>query len=513
MSEVRIVTLGPSNEGQGNTQISAFEEAFGEYSEARGRGRARRKKRRLERIANRKEVRAARREEKKERKVGRQEVKQAAKEARIARRQAAQAARQAKRLAAMQARQEKLYQRKELKLKRKALGDSPEAEMDDQTMIENGSGAPLPPVQDTQQDTGSEQTDSGQTSGEQDGGYVGGNTDSTYGPQGGQSGGGQSGGGYQGSEEEWGGGGYQGPTWGDESEVDEGGQASGDEEYSEEGSEYSEEDSGFDGVSDEDTDGLIALEDTYNEFNDEGSIRLTPGVKDVASKIEWNKELVARLKEKAATNPRMRSEIAYKIDSRMRRIAELENQLSKYQNFEGDFAGEGESFVEYSEARGKRMATPGQKAKRVREVMVAKKGAITERKSVSNQGVKAMAKKFAKSMPPAAAIRKAKQVVAQRKARSYGGDVTPVGMDLNPEFEEQRIEIPADESTMSSATGTGLNGLDLQRDFDAPRARYVELSSNADGDQKPKINWTSVAIGVGVAAVAIWAIRKYKVFK
>lgn len=504
MAETRIVTLSPSNEADSVTNVSAFEEAFGEYSEARGRGRARRKKRKLERISNKKEVRSARQEAKKERKVGRQEVKEAVKEARIAKRKAAQAARQAKHLAAMNARQEKMLERRQMRLKRKALGDTPEAEMDDQTMIENGAVS-QPDIKYTgatdtsaTSEQGTEQTSTGGESQYET-------------PKDGQ----ESGAGYQGSEEEWGGGSNKGPTWGDESEVDEGGQASGDEGSSEDQSSEDsgdESDSGFDGVSDEDTDGLIALEDTYNEFNDEGSIRLTPAVKDVASKIEWNKELVARLKEKSANNPRMKNEIAYKIDNRMKRIAELENQLSKYQNFEGDFAGEDESFVEYSDATGKRRASHGEKGKRVREVMAAKKRAMSERKHVSREGVKALAKKFGKYYPPAIAIRKAKETIAKRKAIDHGGDVTPVDMNLNPEFEDQRIEVPADESTMSSATGTGLNGLDLQRDFDAPRARYVELSSNADGDKKSKINWVGIAIGVGVAAVAIWAIRKYKVF-
>jgi hypothetical protein len=86
---------------------------------------------------------------------------------------------------------------------------------------------------------------------------------------------------------------------------------------------------------------------------------------------------------------------------------------------------------------------------------------------------------------------------------------TPVAKGLNPEFEPQRIVIPA---RTASVTGqTGLTSLDLQDDYDAPDTRTVELSSSAEGNKKKKINWVGIGIGVGVAAVAIWALRKYKV--
>ena len=60
MSGATIITLGPSNGSsmQPTTRVAAtFEEAFGEFSEARGKGRAKRKKRKLERVENRKQVR------------------------------------------------------------------------------------------------------------------------------------------------------------------------------------------------------------------------------------------------------------------------------------------------------------------------------------------------------------------------------------------------------------------------------------------------------------------------
>jgi hypothetical protein len=500
-----IVTLGASPNNQGVTSVSAFEEAFGEYSEARGRGRARRKKRRLERIANRKEVRSARREERKERKVGRQEVKQAAKQARIAKRAAAQADRQAKRTAAMQARQDRRFQRKELRLQRKALGDSPEAEMDDQTMLENGAGSVPRPIgpqdggysEPEQVDTGAGADTSADTSA--DTGYDTQQDAPAPAPRPQGSGvpqytetelDGMNQGGY---EDE---GGYADEGYGDEGYGDD---SYGDDSYGDEG--YSEEGSGFAG--DDDTDGIIALEDGYSEL---AVSKINPGVQQTANKVEWNKELISRLEDKKDENPAKSSEINSKIDNCMKRIAELELQLSKYQNFEGDFSSADGEFYEFSEARGRRKTSPEQKRGRLSEVVRAKKKAISERKSVQSDN--SIKRKLKRSFPPAVAMRKFKQMKARRMAEN-GGDVTPVESDLNPEFSEQRIEIPAEETGTSSANGTGLNGLDLQRDFDAPRARYVELSSNAEGDQDKKVNWTSILLAVGIVGVTIWALRKY----
>ena len=55
MEQARVITLGPTNS---TSQVVSFEQAFGEdYSELRGRGRARRQKRKLDRKAKRQERR------------------------------------------------------------------------------------------------------------------------------------------------------------------------------------------------------------------------------------------------------------------------------------------------------------------------------------------------------------------------------------------------------------------------------------------------------------------------
>jgi hypothetical protein len=67
----RIIQLGSSVGSSVTPRVATFEEAFGEYSEIRGRGRARRAKRRDERTAER----VRRQERKAERKLARQQRK------------------------------------------------------------------------------------------------------------------------------------------------------------------------------------------------------------------------------------------------------------------------------------------------------------------------------------------------------------------------------------------------------------------------------------------------------
>jgi|688.fasta_scaffold03477_9 hypothetical protein len=367
MENATIVTLGsPSN----SSTVSNFEEAFGEFSEARGRGRARRQKRKLSRIEMKSERRRARQK-------GRAEQQQA--------------------------RQSRLDERKQRKLARKEMGESDEPE---------------------------EETTSTETEGASE-------SDSQATPQ---SEGGQSEDGYQedsSSEEEWGG---SAPE--DESAYDE---------------------SGFDGI--------IATEDYFSEFNDEGRVKVSPKVKDVTRKIEWNKELVSRLKNQRAKalkqgDKNAVSEIDSRIFGRMQRVAELENDIANYSNASGRSRGRG------------------------REVLKAKAMARKERMIAKRDGKKGRFSKLRE----------------RRRRRMDGGSETPIDSDLNPSVSSQRIEIPAGEKS----SATGLNGLDLANDFDAPDARFIELTSNVEGDKKMKINWTGVAIGVGVVAILYIANKKYK---
>lgn len=406
--EATIIKLAPSNGSTGGvtTVTSAtFEEAFGEFSEFRGRGRARRQARRQERRMRRINNRRQRKQ-----------------------------ARQAIRNDQQEARQSRKDTRKTRRLSRKEMGN-------------DGS-------EEESQDQGQEEQSNDQ----------------------------------QGSDEQY------------QEEQPQQEEQSFDEGYAdaqqEEGGYEESDDSGFDGV--------MSGEDRFSEMNDESKVRVQPAVQDVAKKIEWNKELISRLKQRVVAKEskipteanqvvkekliREVSEIKALVNSRIDRVKELEGQLEKYANFEGEFSG---ADGEFSEFRGRRGGGGGG---RRREVRKAKRAARQERR----------------------AIRKQERQERKNPSQEDGGSETPVENELNPQMSEQRIEVPAEENN-SNATGTGLNGLDLVEDYDAPAVRTIELSSNADGNQSvkagKKINWTAVAIGVGVAAVAIWAIKKYKILE
>ena len=455
MQDITTVTLGDENSA---VDTSSFEEAFGEYSELRGRGRRRRQERRLDRKKKRQERRMTRIAGRGERKRARQAIRAEQQEARQTRKDV-----RASRAAA-----------------RRDIRQGPEVEMDETMLMETDNGympeQPLPPQYDSEYDTGapmpSDDSYVPQDTGyaPQGGGYMPEDTsyapqDTGYEPQ--DSGYAPQGGGYVPDEEEWGG----TPPWmqGEDEGYDEEEivdtpsgvyQEDNDDDYGA-GEGTNEGDWGFDGI--------IGEEDMFSEMQDSKKIKISPKVADLTRKIEWNKELISRLRvrkaeiEGANGNP---NDVNKQIAIRTQRIMDLETQLQQY----ADFAGS------YSSAEGVEV-TPRMRMKRKREVQSARNMAVRERRNV----------------------------------RKVKGRATPVAKGLNPEFEPQRIVIPA---RTSSVTGrTGIIGLDLQDDYDAPENRVVELTSSAEGDKnkKDKINWVGIGIGAVVAVGAIWALRKYKV--
>jgi hypothetical protein len=459
MQQTTTVTLGNDTD---TTTPSSFEEAFGEYSEVRGKGRNRRQARRLDRKKKRQERRMTRISNRGERKRARQAIRGEQQEARQSRKDI----------------------RTSRRMARKDMRQGPEVEMDEQMMMEtdNGytydQGAP----QDTQNGYAPEDTGNGyapEDSGyePQGGGYEpqGGGYEPQgggYEPQGGgyePQGGGyepQGGGGeYMPEEEEWGGtppynqeeeGGY-----GDEEPVDSPSGAYQEDNDDEYGAGEGTGDGGWG------FDGIMGAEDRFSEMQDAKTIKISPKVAELTRKIEWNKELITRLRVKKAQiegsngNP---NDVNKQIAIRKQRILDLQTQLQQYADFQG----------EYSCADGEEATRP-MRMKRRREIQAGRNMAISQRRNM-------------------------------RKVKDKN---TPVARGLNPEFEPQRIVIPA---RTSSVTGqTGLNGLDLMDDYDAPDVRTVELSSSAEGDKKKKINWVGIGIGAAVAVGAIWALRKYKV--
>jgi hypothetical protein len=439
-----IITLGPLNDGGNPVSVTTFEEAFGEYSELRGRGRARRAKRKADRQAKRQQKRMTRITNRGIRKSARQDIRAQQQEARQVRKDT----------------------RKSRRVNRKAMGDT-EEEMDNQTATETGQ-------------------DQGQGGG-------GGSQD-----QGG-------GGGFQ---DQGGGGGFQDQGNGEgESQTTEDSNVQYAEQEADQGS-YEEPEQG-EAEGDGEADGVMAEDESGfgGELNPGKAVH--PKVRECAKKIEWNKELIARLElRKKRLKLLLQNEtsvdkiskinieigtIDVQMASRAKRIADLENMLS-----------------EYSSASGRRNAP-----RRNAEVRQAKKVARQERAKVSIQ-------KVAQRTPVG---RIASKVQARKMAR-HGGSETPVESDLNPEIEENRIEVPAqgtgnaDENNfdgIGTATGRGLIAMDEANDYDTPETRIIELKSNASGsttDKSKRNKQILIGVGLGVLVIAgLYYANKKGLFK
>lgn len=432
MATARVITLVPAS-----TPAVSFEEAFGEYSEARGKGRERRKQRReerkerkLERIEDRKDVRQARTAARDEVKSDRQDRRISRRERRKAGRQAIRTeqsqARQERRTGRQVARQDRRTMRKGARLDRRAMGKPTDEGYAPNETLEQGLDTATP-------------------------NEMGGYAEQSYEPQ-------------AESQETYGdetqGGGYSEPQYGG----GEGGYDYGPEENAPYEDEYYEEPESGEGVYDEEGDyvgeesGYLADYDAGNNFSG-----IDPEIQSTVDKLAWNAECVKRLESKRKQYPNKSQSISKKIIEHKKRFNELKSNLDDFSNCYGDYS-----------------SADGLEPKR-RQLMIKKAWRVSQGK-IKNGG----------------------RPMMQRPA----DDVVPVASDLNPSFAPNRIVVPG--QAKSYATGTGLNGLDLQDDFDAPNVREVFIG--ADGS-KSGISWGSVIVGVGLGVAAVWAIKKYKLLK
>lgn len=115
--DARIIKIGDD----GNVQSSSFEEAFGEFSDFKGKGRARRQERKLDRIAKKTERKVAKSQMRATKKVARQQV-----------RGAKQGARQERKLQ----RQGFLTNRKQMRTDRRAIGQEEEGAYNEEPLNE-----------------------------------------------------------------------------------------------------------------------------------------------------------------------------------------------------------------------------------------------------------------------------------------------------------------------------------------------------------------------------------------
>jgi hypothetical protein len=458
MENARIFTL----DGPLTVYSNNFDDVFGEYSNASSK----RKDRIVKRNADKKEIIAARGEKKVLKKqtkaatkVAKQVGKGSVKAARAGKRQEAQQARIAKRTAATQARQQKRTIRKTARVERAAIGQEADA-----LATENGSAQPQDVSQDETQGAADETITNSQPD-EQEGAPMD-ETETT-----------------------------------EDSDIEAGEEEAAEEEGAEdEGSEgdgeYEDEYASADGINYEnlgDVNDIYALnsDDFYTyesgSANPDGSIgpvraKIDADIKDIAIKSEWNKEMVLQKQNQvAAINNQLangglnsdqamqlgkvRAQIVSDIELHKDRAVSFDGALSDYCNAEGEF----------SNANGK-----NEKKRRKAEVKAAKREAKKVRK---------------------------KSIISRMKRKNR---VTKVSRNLRPEFDSQRIVIPAAELTTGANGETGLIALDDINDFDAPRENEFEFS-NASGPMK-NVNWKGVLIGVAVAGLAIWGAKKAKLF-
>jgi len=443
----RIITLG------NNTRIGkviAFDDAFDDYSEASGSRKAKRAERKSEK-------RALKTKRKVERIQSHAEVQQA----RIQKRADTQSMLQGKRTNKVAAKIGRKTLRKDF---RHPASTVPPSTEDQGEILTDNTGQPYdetrnqPPVFEEQYQNG--QDDNGSTG-----------TD--YGTSSGQN--------WEGN-----------PPNMEEEEVEETGEENPDGEM--ESTEASDE------IADDDTldysfSGILGASDYYYRLTDNNKkvVEITPELEGVATKIEWHKENLSRLRVQRAKNLGLgiyTGDIEEKMRDSIQRISDLENILHKYANFEGDIVmGEDKkpSLVPHEKPK-----NPDKKAKKLRYYQVGKAQAIGRNK------------------------REAYLVKKQNNqpGQTNGGDVTMVDVELNPKFSPQQIVVPAETS---NASGTGLVGLDDINDFDAPPIRKVEITSNASGttgSEKPNYKPLVIGLVIGLAVVAIWGVNgKYKLIR
>lgn len=452
-----VVTLGPNSVIK---DVVTFEDAFGDFSTADGEysgADAEYSELKGRGRQRRADRRADRQEKKRARKADKQKTRQERRMTRIKNRAERKAARQEMRAAQQEARQSRKDVRKSRKEARKAMGDTPDSESEE-SGSENQNEQPENDAKPKSDYTPQAEQDN--SSNEQETSISEQSNNSNN----------QVGGVFAYEEDEQ-------PE--DEADIED----AGDYDYTDE--QYESE---FDG----------------------GLREVSPGVQDAANKIEWNEELIDRLedqREYSNANGEMgnASKLDDQLEARYSRLDELESQLEGYEYFEGDFTVGADGDYSYVKGKPKKAVSKKEAKLRRAEVKAAIKKAKKARFEAKEKAKQAKAKIKANKLA--------------KKVKQFGGDVTPVDLELNPEFSKNRIEIPAEETAGFDGNGTGLNALDYAEDFDAPVMNEFDFNSSFEGDSfsyadgKSKINFVGILIGAALGIGAIYAINKYKLLK
>ena len=468
------IELGEPTSSSRSPQMASFEEAFGEYSNLGGKGRARRAKRKAKRTARRTDRRQAKVTKKKEKFATKDAIKRAKietrqqrrsdkktdrQDARIQRRSSRkeqrntlkanqQAARMARKLDRQEKRNLAKMERAEQRQSRKDLKTEREAERE------------LQAQQDRQNlDEGYDEV------GYDDGGYDDGGYDDGGYDDGGYDDGGYDDGGYDD-------GGYDDGSYEEAGVYDEyedygDGDYNYDEDYGDDGYYDSWGTSMFDGE-----ENVEFEDDSYNDdFSNENQSNMDAMVKpaqELADKIEWNRKFIDKLKDSKLNSKPNTIEIDKQIVLRDGRIKELKCKVRDYVCFCGDYKSD------FSSANGRQSPSARQIRKRMKLASIAKM--------------------------------RAKRKAGFLKRRR---NKTVVSASLNPTITSNQIRIPS-SGIDGLPANTGLIATDDINDYGYGGALDVHLG--ADGSTS-KISAKNVLIGIGIAAITIYGLKKANVFK
>lgn len=436
--------------------VMSYEEAFGdygqEYSEARGRGRRRRQANRLERIKNRKEVALAKRD-----------LRQSKQQAKIEQRRSAMESRQNIKTERKRTKQERRNEqqafrqgRRDTALQsRQARRDYAKTARVNRRNIGNEEDSYEEPNVDNTQMGGVDQSqyDDTQMGGAYDDTQMGGAYDDT-----------QMGGAYDDTQD------YE-----NGSSYDEASDVAPDDNYAEETPELNEENTeeyGFDGE----------LEAEFS--NQDGNIidiESMPIYK-TALKVEQNKERIEQLKCMPPSK-----DVNNEIEKRTIIVSNLEGQIDEYSNANGKNVGL--TLLAQRKAKLKRLEHKNKDGK-LDEVIARQKESIAKLEARIS-GKKSIKNKLTKVDPKLnATIKPNNIVIPPQTSNASGGDVI---VDIEDNFN-------------ACGCSTGFDG----GEFD------MERGSFATGDSKnsslSNVNWTAIAIGVGVSALLIFGAERMKLF-
>ena len=213
-------------------------------------------------------------------------------------------------------------------------------------------------------------------------------------------------------------------------------------------------------------------DDSYNDdFSNENQSNMDAMVKpaqELADKIEWNRKFIDKLKDSKLNSKPNTIEIDKQIVLRDGRIKELKCKVRDYVCFCGDYKSD------FSSANGRQSPSARQIRKRMKLASIAKM--------------------------------RAKRKAGFLKRRR---NKTVVSASLNPTITSNQIRIPS-SGIDGLPSNTGLIATDDINDYGYGGALDVHLG--ADGSTS-KISAKNVLIGIGIAAITIYGLKKANVFK